>query len=323
MIFEKQILGMYKGMMYSRCDGSDTIFYFSADDFPGLLSEPYSFKSSEGNALKGYFYCYENPISGKLIVFDHGFGGGHKAYMKEIEMLCRKGYTVFSYDHTGCMESEGDGCGGLSHSLSDLNDCISALKKEERFASCDISVIGHSWGGFSALNITALHPEISHIVVLSGFVSAKEMISTFFGGILKGYRKAVLALESKENPYYSTFDAVETLSRSNARALLIYSENDPMCKKKHYDILKKGLGDKENISFMLLKNKGHNPNYTEEALKLLDKFSKERAKVTRNKNLSKEFCEEFIASFDFHKMTEQDETVWNEIFEHLENRVGS
>ncbi len=317
MIFEKQILNLYKGMMYTRCDDTETVFYFSAKDFEGLNSEPYSFKSSAGNTLKGYIYNYDNPIPDRLIVFDHGFGGGHRAYMKEIEMLCRNGYKVLSYDHTGCMESEGEGASGLSHSLSDLDDCISSIKSDERLASCKISVMGHSWGAFATLNIPALHSEISHIVAISGFVSPKKMISTFFGGITKIYRKAVWNFESEANPRYSSFDAVESLSKSSVKALLIYSENDPMCKKEHYDILKKGLEGKKNISFLLLKDKYHNPNYTSDALKHLNEFSDARSKILRNKKSSKEDKAKFISSFDFDRMTAQDEAVWDKIIEHL------
>ena len=29
MIFEKQIVDMYKGMMHARCDDTETVFYFS------------------------------------------------------------------------------------------------------------------------------------------------------------------------------------------------------------------------------------------------------------------------------------------------------
>ena len=36
MIFEKQIVNMYKGMLYTRCDDTQTVFYFSQKDFPKL-----------------------------------------------------------------------------------------------------------------------------------------------------------------------------------------------------------------------------------------------------------------------------------------------
>ncbi len=309
---------MYKGMMHTRCDDTETVFYFSPEDFPGLQAEPYSFKASAGHTLQGYFYQYENPVSDRLIVFDHGFGGGHRAYMTEIEKLCAHGYRVFSYDHTGCMESGGTTPNGLSQSLCDLNDCISMLKAEGYFENTDVSVMGHSWGAFSTLNITALHPEISHIVAMCGFVCVEDMIGTFFTGILKGYRKAVMALERGANPEFVEYNAVKTLSASKTKALLIYSENDMMCRRNHYDTLKAGLDGKENVKFLFVTDKGHNPNYTEEAVKYLDEFGAARAKLARNKNASKEEKAKFVASYDWKKMTEQDESVWNVIFEHLD-----
>ena len=318
MIFEKQVVAMYKGMLHTRCDDVETVHYFSSEDFPGLKKESRPFKALAGNTLQGYIYSYDDAYSDKLIVFDHGFGGGHRAYMREIEMLCRHKYTVFAYDHTGCMESGGDSPKGLAQSLCDLDDCITMLKASEDLGKRDLSVIGHSWGGFSTLNITALHPEISHIVAISGFVSVEEMIKTFFSGILKLYRKAVFQLEKDSNPRFSEYNAVTTLSSSNTKALLIYSENDTMCRRYHYDLLNKALGAKENISLMLLKNKGHNPNYTEEAVKYLGEFSAARTKLLKSKTLSRHDKAQFVSSFDFKKMTEQDEEVWKLIFEHLE-----
>ena len=319
MIFEKQIVNLYKGMMYRRCDDTETVFYFSPEHFPGLHVEPLSFKASAGHTLKGYIYHYDNPIHNRLVVFDHGFGGGHRAYMKEIEMLCRHGYKVFSYDHTGCMESEGETPNGLSQSLCDLNDCITMIKSHAEFSGMDISVMGHSWGAFSTLNITALHPDISHIVAMCGFVSVPEMVKTFFSGLMKGFRTPILELEKTSNPEFVKYNAVETLSNSNTKALLIYSENDPMCKRVHYDILSSNLINKENVHFLFVQNKSHNPNYTEDAVKYLDEFGKARAKLVRKKNLTQNDKSTFVSSFDWDKMTVQDENVWNSIFNHLDN----
>ena len=319
MIFEKHVVKMYKGMMHTRCDDTETVFYFSASDFPNLQADAYPFTSSEGNTLQGYIYSYENPVANRLVVFDHGFGGGHRAYMKEIEMLCRHGFTVFAYDHTGCMESGGKTPGGLAHSLCDLNDAITTIKNDSRFQGFDISVMGHSWGAFSTLNITALHPEISHIVAMCGFVSVEEMTKTFFTGLMKGYRKAILKLETESNPNFVNYNAVETLSSSQTKALLIYSEDDPMCRRVHHDILKEKLDGKENIRIILCKNKGHNPNYTEEAVKLLNDFGKQRAALARNKKATKQDKEAFVKSFDWNAMTIQDDAVWKEIFDHLDH----
>ncbi len=321
MIFEKQVVNMFKGMMHTRCDDTETVFYFSAEDFPGLTKEPYSFKASAGHTLQGYVYSYDAPIPNRLIVFDHGFGGGHRAYMKEIEMLCGHGYTVLAYDHTGCMESGGETPNGFGQSLCDLNDCITTVKGDDRFAGYDISVMGHSWGAFSTLNISALHPEISHIVAMCGFVSVEEIVGTFFSGILKGYRSAIMKLEKESNPIFSEYNAVKSLSESSVKALLIYSEDDKMCRKVHYDILYSALKDKKNIDFLLVNNKGHNPNYTEDAVKYLGEFGAARAKLARKKNATGEEKAAFVASYDWKRMTEQDTAVWEKIFEHLDSEV--
>ena len=321
MIFEKQILNIYKGMAYTRCDDNGTAFYFSAKDFEGLRQEPYSFKSSKGHNLQGNIYYYDGYLENKLVIFEHGFGGGHLSYMKEIEKLCAHGYRVFAYDHTGCMKSGGETPNGMAQSLCDLNDCITALKSDANFKDLDFSVIGHSWGGFSTLNITALHPEISHIVVFSGFVSVEMLVSAYFAGLLKPYRKAVMALERESNPEFIRYNAIETLKNSNSKALLIYSDNDMLCSKKvHYDALANALSGQSNIKFMLENGKGHNPNYTLDAVSYLGEYLNAKNKLTKQKKLvTAKQKEEFLASFDWNRMTAQDDRVWSAIFEHLES----
>ncbi|MBQ8209094.1 MAG: alpha/beta fold hydrolase [Clostridia bacterium] len=319
MIFEKQILDFYRSIAYTRCDDKGTAHYFSAADFDGLHRDDYEFNSSLGHKLCGNIYFYDNYNPHRLVIFDHGFGGGHRSYMKEIEMLCRHGYRVFAYDHTGCMESGGESPNGMAQSLCDLNDCINALKSDEQFRDLDFSVMGHSWGGFSCLNIAALHPDISHIVVLSGFVSVEEIVNTFFSGVLKGYRKAVMALERKSNPEFVKYNAVESLSKTDAKVLLVYSDNDKTVKKSQYDMLKSALEGKENIKFILEYNKGHNPNYTYDAVEYFGKYYADVQKKTRKKLLeTDEQKKSFVASFDWNAITEQDESVWNEIFEVLD-----
>lgn len=320
MIFSKQVENIYRKQFMKRCDDTGDVFYFSAEDFEGLHKDAYSFQSSGGHALQGYFYYYDNYVPDRLIVFDHGFGGGHSAYMKEIEMLCRHGFRVFSYDHTGCMESEGESPRGLSQSLRDLNDCISALKADENYGDMDFSVVGHSWGGFSCLNIAAFHPEISHIVVMSGFVSVEQLINQFFGGIMKGYRKDLLKLEMDNNPGYVGCNAVDTLTKTDAKVLLIYSADDKMINRElHYDVLKQALSEKENVKFLLVDNKGHNPNYTEDAVRYLNEFFETKNKMTKKKQLgTQQQKKEFLASYDWNRMTAQDEAVWNEIFKTLD-----
>ncbi len=316
MIFHKKIESIYKKQLFARCDDTGLLNYFSHEDFTGLNAENYSFVSSHGHKLKGKFYSYPEYKENRLVVFEHGFGGGHLSYMKEIEKLCSAGYKVFAYDHTGCMESGGNGANGFAQSLCDLDDCLNSLKADDRINTDDISVVGHSWGGFSALNITALHPDVKRIVVLSGLVSINRMISQNFNGILKGYRKHIYAVESNANPKYVDYDGVETLQKTKAKALLIYSDDDAIIRKDiHYDVLYAALKDRKNVEFVLEKGKGHNPNYTAEAVKQLAALGAAMKNAVKLK--SNEEKQAFKNSFDWDKMTEQDEGVWAKILDFL------
>jgi len=241
--------------------------------------------------------------------------------MKEIEKLCSHGYLVLGYDHTGCMESGGESPRGMSQSLRDLDDCLNAIKADSRFFGFDISVVGHSWGAFSTMNIAALHKDVSHIVAISGFVSVELIVSTFFSGLLRPYRKAVMRLETESNPEYALYNAAETLAASDVKALLIYSDNDQMVKKElHYDLLKNALSESKNVELLLVHGKGHNPNYTEDAVAYMAEFFAEKSRLAKKKLLNTEEQKaRLIASYDWNRMTAQDDAVWARIFGWLDN----
>ena len=170
----RQIENIYKSVLFRRHDPDESIFYFSHSDYDGLEAKEFSFISKRGHLLKGNFYSYPDCKPDCLIVFEHGMGNGHNSYFGEIELLCKNGYLVYSYDHTGCNKSEGEHIHGLSGSLSDLDDCINALVSKG-YTEEQISVIGHSWGGFSSLNILKHHPNLHSVVAMSGFISIPVM----------------------------------------------------------------------------------------------------------------------------------------------------
>lgn len=310
---------VYRNSVYCRADEDGSIFYFSASDFKGLHQEPFAFTSSKGHKMQGYFYYYENCVQERLIVFEHGMGSGHRGYMKEIERIARHGYRVFAYDHTGCMESGGETTGGFLQSLIDLNDALNALR-EEVHKNTDISVVGHSWGGFSTLNIAALHPEVTHIVAMSGFISVPRMLNQLFGGILSGVAKRLYEQEKAANPEMIDSDAVSALKNTDAKVLILHSKDDKVVSfEKQFAVMREALAEKENISFVELDGKGHNPNYTKDAVEYKDAFFVTYQKMMKKKQLkTEEQKKAFIASYDWDKMTEQDEAVWEMIFKTLD-----
>lgn len=319
MIFNK-VEAMFNKLVYSRAERMPYVFLFSHTDFEGLNARRFKVKSRRNHTLVGYFYYYGEPKKNRLIVFEHGMFGGHLNYMREIEMLARAGYLVFAYDHTGCMESGGGDTGGFSGSLCDLDEVICNLKELDELKGYEISVVGHSWGGFSTLCIAKYHPEIKKIVAISGFVSPKDIIYQHMSGIAAIFRKRIYENELSKNPEYMSASAIEILGNCDTCALIIHSPNDHMVSyKKHFLKMKESLSDNERITFLTVENTYHNPTYTESAVKLKQDFQKKLKRAQRKNKLSTaQACESFVNSFDWYKITEQNEEVWAKIYEFLE-----
>ena len=82
--------------------------------------------------------------------------------------------------------------------------------------------------------------------------------------------------------------------------------------------MKKALKGKDNIRFVLVNKKLHNPNYTVEAVQLLQAIIKEKERRVKEGSLqTEEEIEEFISCFDWWKVTEQDEAIWELILNTL------
>ena len=147
------------------------------------------------------------------------------------------------------------------------------------------------------------------------------MLEQLYTGILKGAVKGLYQLEKQANPDYVEFDAVRTLGHTKAKVLLIASSNDSTVKKEyHFEVLRRALAEKENIRFLLTEGKGHNPSYTCDAVRYKDDFFAAFQKAVKKKKLeTPQQQKEFMARFDWRRMTEQDDTVWEKIISHLQD----
>ena len=321
MLFEKRIVGAYKSIVNRRVDDTGAVRYFNHLDFRGLCASPYEFCAAHGEVLRGAFYYYGDKSFDRIVIFEHGMGGGHLSYMKEIELLCRRGYTVLSYDRTGCMTSDGDSIGGFAESLSNLDSLIKALRASDEYKNTDISVVGHSWGGFSTLNISGIHKDITHVVSLSGFISVRSVLKGFFRGPLRLYIPAIMRLEEERNPDFCNTDATLSLKSSNTKAMIIHSRDDKTVSyKDNLSPLMAALKDRPDTHFITLSDRGHNPNYTKAAVEYKDLFFKELTSFTKSSLFADSNKRaEFKASYDFNRMTEQDTELWEKIFAFLDN----
>ncbi len=316
----RQIEEKYKSVLFTRHDPDDMVFYFSQEDFPGLLSREYSFENKNGYLLRGRFYYYDNPRTDIIVVFDHGLAPWHRSYLCEIERLCRHGYVVYTYDHTGCGDSEGEHIFGLCGSLSDLDDCITELKCIEQLDGKSLMVVGHSRGGYSTLNIPAFHPDIKKIVAMSGFISLESMQRQLAPLILAPFRKHIFELERKYNPEYASCSAIDALSSTDTAALIIHSEDDKTVSAKlNFAKLQESLKDRPHTEFLLLSDRDHNPTFTRSAVELKRAFFKDLKKARKSGQIKTDADRErFIASYDWQAITEQDDRVWQTIYDFLD-----
>ncbi len=320
MIFEKAIMKIYKNTLLTRHDPDGTVLYFSKEDFDGLLSDDFCFLGDKGQRLSAHIYYKSEKRTDRIIVFEHGMGSGHRAYMREIDLITSRGYTVFTYDHTGTLDSEGEHIGGFSQSLSDLVIAIKVLKEKDEFKNAVIAVIGHSWGGFSSMNIPNIYPEITHTVSISGFISPRVIQQQHLGGLLSLYRKAAYNIESDAIPEYAGTDARNRREDVKTKSMFIHSIDDQIVNfNMNFEALRSKFENDERFLFIETKDKNHNPNYTLDAIAYKSAFFKDLSEKNKNGELkTDEEKAAFISSYDWYRMTEQDMDIWNKIFEFIE-----
>lgn len=319
MFFGKLVLNAYKKNLLRRYDPDGSVFYYSCEDFHTLKCEAFDFIGHAGQKLQGYFYTDNQTRPHILVIFDHGMGCGHKAYMREIATIAERGYTVFAYDHTGTLASGGEHIGGFTQSLCDLDYALKALNEAGYTEGKKIAVIGHSWGGYSTMNIGAFHHEITHLVAISGFASVPKILDHMLRKVRK-YIPLVYRSEVDAFGGYAYADATLSLIQTGARALIVHSVDDPTVPYSQFEALKSALTGRENIEFLSLDGKRHNPNLTKEAVRYKDEFFSELTRLKKKKKLATEGEKsEFVAKWDWNKMTEQDMDFWHKVFDFIEN----
>lgn len=312
---------LYRKFFVKRYDDDKIIFYFSYKDFPGLTARPIEFRTPQGYLIKGNIYSYENPDKKDLVVFCHGMGGGHRSYMREIELICKEGYEVLSYDNVGCWESDGPDVRGLSEAVNDLVCCMDFIYGTEGLKDRGLHIIGHSWGGYAAGNILNFRTEnIKSVNVISGFASVETIIWGGYGGKLKMFGKQIAAFERKANPQYADSCSVDAYKNTNAKVLLIHSKDDPICDIKSGLEYVRSKVDNPNVKYLEVEGKFHNPNYTLDALQYMQQtFGEYQVLVKKKKLRTLEEKKAFMDMRDFRRMTEQDMEVWSVIFGNMEN----
>ena len=308
---------LYRKNFVHRYDDDHIIYYFAYTDFPGMMEKPVEFKTPQGLTIKGHIYSYPGEHKKDLVVFCHGLGGGHRSYMREIECICKQGYEVLSYDIIGCWESEGKDVRGMSEAINDLVACLDFIYQSKELKDRGLHIIGHSWGGYAAGNILSYRQRnIRTITVISGFAGLESFAEVAYGGKLKPFKKNILNFEKKVNPEYALSCSVDALKNTQIKVLLIQSKDDSMVPISSGLEYVRSRVNNENISYVVVEGKYHNPNYTEDAVQYMGQTFGEFNQLVKEKKLKTlEQKQAFMKEKDFMRMTEQDGDVWKKIFE--------
>ncbi|MBO4216855.1 MAG: alpha/beta hydrolase [Clostridia bacterium] len=309
------IVNMYKKEFLKRFDKDDAIPYYSAADFPGLVCDEGSFENSAAVLIRYYTYFYGGYDKSRTVLFCPGIGPGHTAYLAEIETICSAGYRVLTLDYTGCGASGGERLTSANAPTRDAVELLALLAPEE-----EIVPVGHSLGGYTAINVARLTPSVKRTVVISGFVSiADEMIGFVKLPLLAN---AVKRYEKKLDPRYGKGDNRAYLAATEDRFLWIHSKDDPMVNYRHNAgrVLKM---NNPNVRVITVENKRHNPQYTAEALETMNAWMGGYYRLTGEKQLcTPEERKAYFADKPIGRMTGQDPDVYREILRFISGEDG-
>ena len=296
----------YREQLLCRYDKDGYTPYLSASDFPGLISDEGTFVNTAGVAVAFFRYRYESFDPAKLVVFCHGLGAGHTTYLAEIEYLCKNGLQVLTLDYTGCDRSGGDGMLSVNRPTRDVLELLDYLKPKE-----EVIVVGHSLGGYTALNVIRMNDAIRRAVILSGFLVSRQMLGHFIKNRLITY--LVERTERKTDPEIARADNAAYLKTTSDRLLFIASTDDPMVPFSIGAGLAQTLGN-DNLSSLVVDDKKHNPSYTPEALAFMqESFGTFNRLVAEGKLHTLEEKQAFFADKPAAKMTTQDDAVMGEV----------
>lgn len=291
------------------------IKYFSSEDFDSLKKEPFEFLSMFNEKVRGYVYYRDGYKEDNIVIFVHGNGGGHLAYIKEINRLTEAGFRVLSYDQSGAFESEGKNLRGFYQMPSDLKALLKVMDKH--FPSLPIYLVGHSLGGYSVLNILPI-AELYNVKKIVSISALREMGPLLLAHSPKGFASALTAMLKIEEKIYGKdvyFNASSYLKDTKVKTFLIHSKDDYIVNyDTHFLDMKNASINNDNVKTLTVDKHLHNPTYTTKANELLFKYFEKINSIKKTKEKIT-----LMNNTDFNEISDLDENIMHEIITFLNN----
>lgn len=300
-----------KSVFGRRADKNPLLKYFTAEDF-NLTAQPVGVKNGK-TALNGFIYtaaAASNPQN--VIVFCHGMGPGHCAYTTEIAYFCNLGFAVLAIDNRGCNLSEGN----MKGMYCGVQTAIAAVNYAREVFKGKIYLVGHSWGGYSALCASAKVKADGVIAIAPPDSPAKTMASGAAPIIGKPLATILRPFWHIVNFFKfglkGNTGAGKSASKNGTPTLIIHGERDNVV-TLNCSAYKKAKG--AHVKKHLAAGKAHNPYNTVKAEEKLNQLSQTLA----SKTLTAEEKQKFFSEFDFKAATEEDAEIMQIMAQFLAN----
>ncbi|MEG1608891.1 MAG: alpha/beta hydrolase, partial [Clostridia bacterium] len=179
-----------------------------------------------------FYYNAKVGAPKALLVFCHGIGCGRQNYLNRIDYFAKKGYLIFAFDLTGCVNSGGKSLYGLPQATNDIRSALLYVNTIEKAKDLPRLLYGHSWSGYSC---AALMNEqdygVDAIVTCSGFDSTYDIAIgfmtkkyAFFKTILAHYFQVVEVLKFGKIAKYKAIDGINKFGKP---VIVAHSKDDP------------------------------------------------------------------------------------------------
>jgi pimeloyl-ACP methyl ester carboxylesterase len=227
--------------------------------------------------------------SGSPLILLHGLGGSSRWWMRTIPTLARH-YRVYAPDFVGFGQSS-------SHKRFDLHQAADSLVRwMQHMGLHQAHIVGHSMGGFVAIDLAARFPDYVDKLVLVGAAARSNQVGTAtrqpmlgqftpqwlsqLGLLLPDLRRCSAQTMLAAVHVMLRTNLQERLTRIGAQTMVIWGEHDPMVPLAlGYDLTRQ----LSSAELLIIKATGHIPMWEQPRI-----FNSELAAFLRRPRLRAE-----------------------------------